>query len=1228
MANTSKDESTVTQMILKGIKKRCVIAGTILFLCLASTTFALDPQKPLEQYYLNEWKESLPQSTVLSVTQSKNGYIWFATYEGLVRFDGIQFTVFDVETTPEIRINSISVVYEDSAERLWVGTSGGGLICVENGKFTSYTKESGLVDNIVYSIVEGKDKSIWIGTPHGISRFIEGKFTSYTTTNGLTNNSVKAFCSDSNGVIWIGTDGGGLNKFENNRFTAVVSEEIDDSIDAIVEDKEATIWIGNRTKGVTCFKNGQWINYREGLSNNLIRTLHVDKEGVLWIGTAAGGLNCYRNRQFLTFKPSHALSQGIVRTIWSDREGSLWIGTNDGLKQLKDRKFFSYVVENELQKSSAKTVFEDSKARLWIGFDGGGISYVDKEKPYSFTTKQGLVNNYVRSICEDADGIIWVGMQDGGLQKVVNGHLTRQAVPERLRQVGINVIFKDSKDGLWIGTIGAGLFYFRKGLFTSYTKADGLSDNLIRAVAEDKKGNIWIGTSDGGLNLLKDGKITVFTTEQGLVSNSIFSLYVDNKDILWIGTNDGLSCFHGGKFINYKIYNGLYSNSIFSILQDQDKNFWFSSNKGLFKIPQQELEEFAQGRLTTVRSEGYGKSDGIVQCNGASQPSAWKTKEGRLVFPTIKGVIIVDPKRVVKNTQPPPIIIEQVIIDQQQISVTGDLKISAGKQSFEFRYTGLSLTAPENMKFKYMLEGYNDTWIDAGNRRVAYYTNLSPGDYTFRVIACNGDGVWNETGTSFHFSLLISPWKSWFAYSIYILILVASASGLVWLRLKVLKSQKELLEAKVKERTIELAKAIDKLKLSQKTALASEARALEANRAKSKFLANMSHEIRTPMNGVIGMTRLLLDTNLDVEQREYAETVRQSAESLLVIINDILDFSKIEAGKLQLEIIDFDLRELVQQVVALVESHATKKGLRLSLLMEPQVPTALCGDPIRIRQILTNLVGNAVKFTDKGSIEVKVSLEAENENSAQVHFSVKDTGIGIELPAQEKLFESFMQADSSTTRKFGGTGLGLAISKQLVEMMSGQIGVESAIGKGSDFWFSIPLSKQPELNREVNILKEPEIKKELVNWRNESNSSSFDKDILSEESTLRILIVEDNEVNQKLTKLQIKKFGYSVDIASNGLEAVKAFSQRRYALILMDCHMPEMDGFQATAEIRKLEGSDSYTPIIALTASVMQEDTKKCYDAGMNDFLSKPFKPEELKIKLEQWLLRKTELIS
>jgi ligand-binding sensor domain-containing protein/signal transduction histidine kinase len=768
---------------------RRAAALALLAAVLTPPAAALNPELAITQYGHRAWladanEGSLPQNFVFSILQTRDGYLWIGTQEGLARFDGARFAVFNTRNAPELRHNDVWKLLEDRDGNLWIGTSGGGLTRYRDGVFTNFSTEQGLSSDHVQALWQDRDGALWIGTRGGgLNRYFEGRFTVYTTKDGLSNDTVYAVAGDPAGNLWIGTDGGGLNRLRDGKFTTLTTREglPHDTVYAIHSDPDGGVWVGTGA-GLGHWVDGRITTYRvrDGLTNDNVRAIYRDRAGNLWLGTDGGGLNRYRHGRFAAFTSKHGLTNDSVGTLYEDREGSLWIGTDaGGLNRLKDNKFIGYGAPEGLANENARAILEAADGAWWIGTFGGLFRYQDGAFRH-FSTKDGLANDVVLSLAQTRDGDLWAGSLGGGLSRYRNGRFTRYSRAEGLENDTVLSLLEDRAGTLWAGTRSGGLHRFERGRFRALTTADGLTSNDIRYLAEGRDGTLLIGTRGGGLNRYRDGKFTALTKAQGLSSDLVLSVYEDAAGTLWIGTfGGGLNRYRDGKVTVYTTKEGLLDDVVFQILEDGSGNLWMSSNHGVSRVSLRDLEDFAEGRIASVRHVAYGLADGMrsAECNGAHQPAGWKARDGRLWFPTIKGVAAIDPGTFAVNEVPPPVVLEQLLVNDKPVPTTGDVEVPAGRQKLEFQYAALSFLAPEKVQFRVKLEGFDEEWVAAGTRRSAHYTNLPPGHYTFRVMASNNDGVWNETGLSQALYQRPLFWQRRSFYLVYVAALALAAWG-------------------------------------------------------------------------------------------------------------------------------------------------------------------------------------------------------------------------------------------------------------------------------------------------------------------------------------------------------------------------------------------------------------------------------------------------------------------
>lgn len=971
----------------------------VLLLC-AGSAGGLDPGRAAAEFARRVWQtdSGLPQNTVHSITQTSDGYVWVATEEGLARFDGLSFRIFDRQNTPELKSNDVrSLLTAGKASNfLWVCTAAGATR-LYNGKWQTYTTADGLASDDVAAAYEDRHGAIWFATSAGLSRYAEDKFTSFTTKDGLEGGGVLTVAEDAEGNLWVGTDEG-LSRFGGGVFTTeTTGDGPTRAVTAIALGDDGCLWLGTAA-GLSCLRDGRphTFTIADGLPNDRITSLRAGGGGSLWVGTAAG-LARLRGDRFETFKgEDDGLSDGIILSIFEDAEGSLWVGTeSEGLTQLKDRKFTTYTMREGLPSDLVKSIYEDRQGGVWVGTYGGGLSLLKDGRVRNYTTDDGLASNIVLSLAEGADGALWVGTPDG-LSRLHDGKFTTYTSAEGLPNDFVRSIYADRAGALWVGTRG-GLARLKGEEFETYTTDAGLPDNFVGTIYEDASGVLWVGTL-GGLSRFEGGRFKTYTMRDGLSDNVVISLHGDAEGRLWIGTNGGgLNLLKDGRFTSFTTRDGLPNDTIYRVLEDGRGRLWMSCNKGVFRLDKSALEEFAAGHTRALEPVVYGTADGMRtrECSGGGHPSAWRGADGRLWFSTIKGVATIDPERMPTNTQPPPTVVEQVRIDGEAVAAARDLQLPPGRSRFDFYYAGLSFVAPEKVRYRYKLEGFDPDWVDGGDRRVAYYTNLGPGDYTFKVIACNNDGVWSSRPAEFSFQLKPHFYRTYWFYA-----LVVVASGL-------------------------LAWQLYALRLRQVRARYG-AVLQERNRIAREIHDNLAQEI------------LGISVQLEIVARTLGsapDAARQHLDRARALVRSSVAEARRYVWDLRSQ--SLDERDLPAALAEMTRRLTAESGVQTQFNVSgtfrplaPQVENNL----LRIGQ---EAVGNAVRHAQAKTVTVSLDFGAR-----EVRLEVKDDGRGFDAASYD-----------------GGKGghFGLVGMRERAEQMGGNAMFKSEPGAGTEVTVRVPI---------------------------------------------------------------------------------------------------------------------------------------------------------------------------
>jgi len=992
---------------------KCFICGPLVLLALAWDAAAW----PRYQFDVWQTGEGLPQSTVTSILQTRDGYLWLGTQNGLARFDGVHFKIFNQNNTPAIKNDRMARLFEDHQGTLWVSGEQGELLCLRNGRFASYEMPGkGTPFNYAREICDDVERHLWIVTCEWrLIRLGEDGFTVPSSNWNLQGSQPAAIANDQAGRVWLYTERE-LAACEKGKFQSVWSETNEGNFHVnLAASRGDGVWVAANNR-IRKFESGRWVAdlgaYAWG--NSPIYDLYEDSRRRLWVATMGSGLFGYdSDGTLLHLGKQDGLPTDFVRCVIEDREGNMWVGMEGGgLCRLRPATFQTLGIHQGLSSDQVTAVCESTDGSFWIALDGEGLDHLLNDgKVNHYGSSQGLMNGHVWSVLQDHHGLVWAGTWAGVFRREAD-RFTDVSDGEKVSWP-VFAMNEDQQGGLWLGQQGFGGLTRLLDNEQKVIRIPGCSSSLdVRVIVQDSAENLWVGTENDGLYGHLKGQWTHYGKREGLASDTIWSLCAEQDGSLWIGTcGGGLSRWQNNAITTWTTRNGLINDVICQILQDDKGDLWLGSYGGVFRVNKQQILQCA-ANSNSVQCVGYDRSDGLpsLECVGGFQPSGLRSREGRLWFPTVKGFAIVDPEQVPHNPLPPPVLIDGAVIGGTTLlpkgndtgPLTSELEVPAGRRRLEIQYTALSLTAPQKVRFKYKLEGSETSWNDVGTKRLAEYNFVPPGHYKFHVIACNNDGVWNDEGVNLAVTVLPYFWQTGWFMTLVALTSLGSVAGSVRFAVR--------------------------RKLQRKIELIERERAIEAERGR---IANDIHD-----DLGAGLTEIVILSELAQSQEGSSETVQTD-------IRRVTDKARALAHSLD-EIVwavnpeNDMLDNFVSYACNFVHDYLQTARIRCRL----DVPSALPDIPLtadirhNLFMVLKEALNNIVKHANASEVSIQIAVESE-----KFTITVRDNGKGFHLePTPEG---KAAPADHGLRRN------GLTNMHRRMQTLAGQLKLQSQPGQGT-----------------------------------------------------------------------------------------------------------------------------------------------------------------------------------
>jgi len=1217
--------------------------------------------------------DGLPSAGIVKSLQSRDGYLWLATFDGLVRFDGHRFEVFDSERVPALGSNRVYDMAEGRDGTLWVLTEQGYLARYAGGVFTSCSRpRAGRVSCLsrqpgapyykrLYRDLAG---TIWLGGPAGVFRVAGGEA---QAVPGLrTEGAVESILMDHSGRLWVGT-WQGLWTGRNGRFKRLElpAGALDKVFPSMAEGAAGEVWVAT-SRGTGRVRDGVFTPEIEGWG-----FIDRDSRGGLWIAVEGrlsrrrGGPQGGRFETVVEGQPgNHRLLPGsnvridprgqawmawtgslyrdgvpvlrlpdpldVVTSVTLDREGTVWATTSRSgeLHALHPARISAFT--EGLPSPAVYLVYEDRDGTILTG----GRDFLASLGPGErrFRSQRVLSQEIPGDVVLDASaflrdraGTLWVGTSRGLFSLGKDG--LKPVDDAALRGLAIGGIHEDARGTLWVGT-RSGLF--RRGPSRRWSR--GIPGQWVRTIRETPDGALWLGTNGGGVIRFAAGRFLAVTEAEGLSSNLVRSIYVAPDGRLWIGTeNRGLNRLDpssvgqpgGPRIARAGVGQGLYSNGIHQILADDFGNLWMSSNQGIFRARLADLNAVADGRKDRIETFAYTERDGMAarEANGSVQDAGLRDRSGRLWFPTQAGAVRLDPREILRRREPPSVHVEGLRVGEEEGPLPGGaLRLRPSQRSFAFVLTAPSFLAPERQKLRYRLVPYDRDWIDAGTRREASYTKVPPGKYRFEALASGPDGEWSPHPATVEVEVVPRFFETgWFRLAALLAsaaLFVGMVAALVRLREARQRTREGRLERLVEERTATIAEQAEKLR--------------ELDQLKSQFFANVSHELRTPLTLTLGPLRDALEGRFGPLREDLAGQLgvaERNAQRLLGLVDQLLDIARLDAGRLRLRVRQGDLAAFVRQRVEAFLPLAQRREIELSLASAE--PVELWFDEVQLEKVFDNLISNALKFTPRGG-RVQVAVAAPPW-SPWVTVSVRDNGPGIPADQLGQVFERFFQVAATSRRRWPGAGIGLALARQLVELHRGSISAESPEGEGACFTVALrrgahhfPPGSVEEGPASRDRPSSAFVVTALLDETGEIKRG--DEPSPEEADRTTVLVVEDNAEIRAYIRRHLEP-DYRVVEAADGAQGLEQARRLVPDLVVSDVMMPGLDGnalFRSLREDPELE----FVPVVLLTAKASAESRIQGLREGVDDYLVKPFDPRELKARVDNLIASRKRLLA